>query len=161
MNTCLNCKIEIPKSQKYCGRSCAVTCNNAKRKLVKNEVCKACGTTVHNQTYCSKDCYNKFKKNKKYNDWLYHGGMVGVRVLRLYLIILLSHRCTKCTHSEWNGQPIPLEVEHIDGNSENNLISNLTLLCPNCHAQTSTYKNKNKGNGRHARRQRYQEGKSY
>ena len=51
--------------------------------------------------------------------------------------------CNKCKLDTWLGQPIALELEHIDGNKKNNLRSNLEGLCPNCHAQTSTYKNKN------------------
>ena len=47
-----------------------------------------------------------------------------------------------------------LELEHIDGNAYNNSESNLSLLCPNCHSQTPTYKAKNKGNGRVERRER-------
>ena len=43
----------------------------------------------------------------------------------------------------------------------NNTVNNIELLCPNCHAQTPTYKGKNKGNGRYSRKLRYQEGKSY
>ena len=56
---------------------------------------------------------------------------------------------------------IPLEVDHIDGNADNNLEHNLRLICPNCHALTATYKGANKGNGRHKRRARYRAGKSY
>ena len=56
---------------------------------------------------------------------------------------------------------IVFELEHKDGNSENNQPENLCLICPNCHSQTDTYKNRNKGNGRFKRRQRYAEGKSY
>lgn len=52
--------------------------------------------------------------------------------------------CTKCKNTEWCGQPIPLQLDHIDGNSNNNNLSNLRLLCPNCHAQTDTYCGKNK-----------------
>ena len=50
---------------------------------------------------------------------------------------------------------IPLEVEHIDGNSQNNKEENLTLLCPSCHSLTKTYKGANKGKGRKHRRSRY------
>ena len=78
--------------------------------------------------------------------------------------ILVEHngyKCSSCDKTTWLNKPIPLEVEHIDGNSENNMPSNLTLICPNCHTFTPTYKGKNKGNGRHVRRKRYQEGKSY
>lgn len=59
------------------------------------------------------------------------------------------------------GQPIPIELDHIDGNPENNELDNLRLICPNCHAQTPTYKGANKGNGRHERKERYQKGLSY
>lgn len=42
------------------------------------------------------------------------------------------------------GQPIPLELDHIDGNHQNNALQNLRLLCPNCHALTPTFRDKNK-----------------
>ena len=54
------------------------------------------------------------------------------------------HQCKKCFNVEWNGEKIPLELNHIDGNRHNHHISNLELLCPNCHAQTETYRGKNK-----------------
>ncbi len=38
---------------------------------------------------------------------------------------------------------------------------NLSLICSNCDANLPTYKSKNKGNGRHYRRIKYKEGKSY
>ena len=66
-----------------------------------------------------------------------------------------------CGITEWNNKKIVLELEHKDGNSENNDLVNLELLCPNCHSQTPTYKAKNKGKGRHSRRERYKDGKSY
>lgn len=52
--------------------------------------------------------------------------------------------CEVCELSEWNGKPIPLELHHCDGNNKNNELSNLRLLCPNCHAQTETYRGKKK-----------------
>jgi len=54
-----------------------------------------------------------------------------------------AHRCLICGLSEWNGKSIPLEIDHIDGCNTNNTYSNLRALCPNCHAQTDTYKGKN------------------
>lgn len=47
--------------------------------------------------------------------------------------------------SEWMGKPIPLELHHKDGNHYNNDLSNLEILCPNCHAQTDNYRGKNIG----------------
>jgi 5-methylcytosine-specific restriction endonuclease McrA len=56
----------------------------------------------------------------------------------------LEPKCYNCNLTEWNGLPIPNELEHIDGNPKNNSLDNLTILCPNCHAQTSTHAGKNK-----------------
>ena len=55
-----------------------------------------------------------------------------------------EYKCEKCGLSEWLGQPIALEVHHIDGNPNNNVIENFQLLCPNCHAQTDSYRGKNR-----------------
>lgn len=49
-------------------------------------------------------------------------------------------KCYKCNLKEWFGYPILLELEHIDGDKSNNQLENLTLLCPNCHALTSTWR---------------------
>lgn len=55
-----------------------------------------------------------------------------------------ERRCENCGLTEWMGKIIPLELHHKDGNHSNNDLDNLQLLCPNCHAQTDTYKGKNK-----------------
>jgi hypothetical protein len=55
----------------------------------------------------------------------------------------LGYFCDKCQISDWLGQPLALDLDHIDGDSTNNLLSNLRLLCPNCHCQTETYAGKN------------------
>ena len=65
--------------------------------------------------------------------------------LRLISEGLKEHKCEGCGITEWNGEPTPIELDHIDGNRYNNTINNLRILCPNCHAQTETYRGKNKG----------------
>jgi hypothetical protein len=57
-------------------------------------------------------------------------------------------KCEKCGIAEWQGQPAPLELHHIDGVRENNALNNIEILCPNCHAQTDNYKGKNKRKNR-------------
>jgi 5-methylcytosine-specific restriction endonuclease McrA len=85
----------------------------------------------------------------------------GPRQGRKYLLEQNGNKCEICHNKVWEGQSIPLVIDHIDGNADNWLLSNLRLICPNCDAQTPTYKKKNNGNGRYSRRMRYKEGKSY
>ena len=64
---------------------------------------------------------------------------------------LFERKCYGCGKTHWNcdltnykDELIPLELEHKNGNNKDNRIENLTLLCPNCHAQTGTYRGRNK-----------------
>lgn len=54
-----------------------------------------------------------------------------------------EYKCECCGLKEWLGEPIPLQLDHIDGNHTNNKLENLQILCPNCHAKTPTYCGKN------------------
>lgn len=56
---------------------------------------------------------------------------------------ILQPVCNSCNLTQWLGEPIPLELDHISGERLNNNLSNLRLLCPNCHAKTPTYRGKN------------------
>ncbi len=53
---------------------------------------------------------------------------------------LLDYICSKCGNDgEWECSPLVLQIEHINGNNNDNRMENLTILCPNCHSQTATY----------------------
>lgn len=62
---------------------------------------------------------------------------------RFSLIKLRGHKCECCGLTEWNNQPIPLEVHHCDKDKTNNEPNNLKLYCPNCHYFTDGYRNRN------------------
>ncbi len=111
--------------------------------------------------YCSALCHKASSFEDRFRDWYEFGKNFQNKSIREFLKVLSGYDCAHCGISEWNGSAITLEVEHIDGNSEDSSPGNVCLLCPNCHSQTPTYKGRNKGNGRHKRRLRYQEGKSY
>ena len=53
---------------------------------------------------------------------------------------LKERRCEECDADKWMGKPIPLELEHIDGDKTNNALENLKVLCCNCHALTPTWR---------------------
>lgn len=63
---------------------------------------------------------------------------------RLVSCGILEYKCLQCGISEWNNITIELHLDHIDGDCHNHMLSNLRLLCPNCHSQTETYCGKNK-----------------
>lgn len=67
------------------------------------------------------------------------------RVLRTHIIKnrLLPYKCAICGITEWQGKPISLELDHINGINNDNRLENLRFLCPNCHSQTPTYGSKN------------------
>lgn len=53
-----------------------------------------------------------------------------------------NYSCEVCGSSDHMGKPLVLQIHHKDGNPKNNAVSNLQLLCPNCHSQTENYSNR-------------------
>lgn len=108
--------------------------------------CKNCGEPVAG-VYCNNTCQAQYQTRLKVEAFM-RGEYKGKRMLyarnrwnRKLLSEHFGEKCSCCGIEEWNGKPINLEVNHIDGSAYNNVIENLELLCPNCHSQTDTFRN--------------------
>ena len=93
--------------------------------------------------FCSKLC-EVSHRSTEWNRRIEAGEVLGFKAMRSYLIER-DNRCQECGVSDtYNSKPIVLQCDHIDGNNDNHKLSNLRLLCPNCHSQTETWCGRNK-----------------
>ena len=135
-----------------------------RKPSVKKPGCVRCGSPCKSKRnkYCSSECASEHRYEENLRAWL-EGRVSGARptqpdvvtdYVRRYLFEKNSYSCSSCGWSERHPvtNKIPLQIDHIDGNSRNNSPGNLRLLCPNCHALTPTFGALNKGRGRWARR---------
>jgi hypothetical protein len=157
---CKNCgksSSTTDRKKKFCNRSCSAIYNNT-HKLKKDRPCENCGKqrSRHSTRFCCIKCQRHFEFQKKLES-----GKFSTRMAKKHLMDI-DNRCSICKiDGEWNGKPLMLILDHINGNAENNDLSNLRLVCPNCDSQLDTFKSRNRGNGRHSRRTRYNLGMSY
>ena len=66
--------------------------------------------------------------------------------VRLVKSDLIPHEhCAECGQGQqWNGRVLVLELDHANGDSSDNRLTNLRFLCPNCHSQTPTFRNRSR-----------------
>lgn len=169
-NECTLCEKHLEyfeKNKKFCSSSCSAKFFNEKRK--KNILCLNCNNSLGSnrsskQKYCNHKCQQEHRRKEKYQK-IFNGNTDNITssFVKKYLVDLHGSKCMNCDWDKINPTTgkCPIELEHIDGNSSNNKLDNLKLLCPSCHSLTPTYKALNKGKGRHSRTKRYHEGKSY
>lgn len=160
---CKQCLEPLPYAKRhgeFCDQSCSASWSGKhfpKRKA-KVRVCKDCPSQpLKNRSYCT-ECIAKGAHLHR-NECIEECSSDSTR--KSYLVRTRPHQCESCAITEWQGQPVPLEMDHIDGDSSRNVESNLRLICPNCHALSPFHKGKNRGRGRPKRAARYHDGKTY
>lgn len=158
-----NCKLPFQikpyKLNIYCSSRCAAKVNNLKRPRKINS-CLNCGSVKKWAYY--KYCSNKCQRDDIYKQYIarwksgLESGIKGITTkilsghIRRYLFEKYNNKCSICGWDKVHliTKIVPLEVNHINGDANDNKEENLQLICPNCHSLTSNFRNLNKGKGR-------------
>jgi len=139
------------------------------RECSPDSFCEFCGKPIKfSKRFCDNKCQGGKRVQEIIKNWEAgdYTGMIGKygeqtsSTIKEFLKKECNGECSICGISEWMGKPVPLVLDHIDGNSNNNKKENLRIVCRNCDGQLDTFCSKNKGRGRFYRRERYKEGKS-
>ncbi len=135
-------------SGRFCSRACANSRTFSEASRLKKSKANKDFSSKNDMTRSKNFDLIKWKQNvkrtwetkllkRKWND-------LGYDSIRKRVILEQSYKCEKCNLSEWLGKPLTLELEHIDGNHQNNTRNNLIAICPNCHSLTDTWRGRNK-----------------
>lgn len=87
------------------------------------------------------------RKREKIENKLIKGDKhIESKAIKKYIIEnkIVEHKCSVCNIEPiWNGKPLTLQLDHINGDHYDNRLENLRLICANCHTQTDTFTGRN------------------
>jgi len=162
---CQHCKKSfeslISDNRKFCSQSCSTIHNNSIRMNVRTNTefnCKNCNRVTKLKKnskgiFCESKCQQEYYYKEKIELWK-EGKLLGFTGktkalsswLRRYMLEKYNNTCQKCGWNELH--PVDkralVEINHIDGNAENNNEENLEVICPNCHSMTPNFRARNK-----------------
>lgn len=157
---CLECGTIFDSLESDNRKFCSHSCSSKTKKKFKN--CLVCQKEIgKGSKFCSNTCFSINNMNDSFREieignteFKNTGVIINRKRIKKYLIFKYGNKCMECGWCKINKKTgnVPIQMEHIDGNSENNSLDNLKLLCPNCHSLTSTYGSLNNGNGRNERK---------
>jgi len=109
---------------------CSLNCYGIfQRKEIPCLVCKKPILSGLNKKTCSRNCANVYRTGIKYNRARLRDKVKSQRLLKSRLLKTRGKKCERCAYSRSE----ILQIHHIDRNRNNNELSNLALICPNCH----------------------------
>lgn len=156
MKTCPKCSKTHEKSGTYCSRTCAnsrsFTAESKEKKRISGlKFYESLSDEKLHQFQSNKrskydfdQAQRKVQEKNRIRSWDKPYEEMSHSSVRKRLLVERNYTCEECgVGNTYNGKPLSLELDHIDGNSKNNKIENLRILCPNCHSQTPTHRSKN------------------
>ncbi len=120
--------IELRRGRVFCSQACYG------KGIRKETPCVICGTLIlasANKKTCSRACANTHRAGIKYGIGSSRDKVKSQRALKWRLLAERGQKCERCGYVKIE----ILEVHHKDRNRDNNDLSNLALVCPNCHAE--------------------------
>ena len=172
--SCRHCKsfftfeaYSLNRRRVFCNAACYAKYKTVLKVIPRPKLppkkCNNCENPVKSrkQDYCSQKCNVEQTYKETIRLWLseeYSGTTNGVlsKTVRRYLIEQAGNKCSQCGWGEVHSVTgkVPVQIDHINGDSTDNSPNNLRVLCPNCHSLTSTYGRLNKNNkGKEYRRE--------
>ena len=147
------------RMKRFCNRSCSASHNNMlhpKRtrglgKPAYTHPCPGCSEDTTKTNYCSIKCRHRHEIKQYLSGELDGSTTYGVAsYAKRYVLDRSDNRCEgyderipgRCTETRI------VQIDHINGNWEDNRPYNLRALCPTCHALTPNYAGRNRGKGR-------------